>query len=177
MKYAYTGEPVPTIVPTAAFEGWTDRKKYHMRHQLYRAPHFLAQALYRLGQWAAAFAPALLLTSCALFGDPAGVDFAKVANTVDLYRQDVAALAPLASPELQAKLAELDAAVLRVEGALQAAGAGGPVHDVTTAAQAALAVAGLIADSLPSENDLRFAIAVAQVILNHVAAAEFAEVK
>ena len=116
----------------------------------------------------------LLLTSCAALGS--GVDLAKVADTVMLYRQDVELLAPLAKPETQAKVAQLVAEVVKVEDALRAAAAGGPVVDVTTAAKAALALAAHVAGMLPEDNDLRFAIALAQVVLNHLAATEFEQV-
>lgn len=114
------------------------------------------------------FLATLLLSACAAFGEP--VDLGKVADRVALYRADVTFLAPLASPELQARLVELEVAMLQVETALRA---GGVVDDVTSAAKAALAVAAVIAAQLPPENDLRFAIGLAQVLLNHLAAGEF----
>ena len=120
----------------------------------------------------------LLLASCPALGIGGGsVDLAKTADTVMLYRKDVELLAPLAKPETQAKVAKLVAEIVKVEDALRAAAAGGPVVDVTTAAKAALALAAHIASTLPDGSDLRFAIALAQVALNHLVAAEFGSVE
>ena len=118
-----------------------------------------------------------LAPSCAIFQNPEGLHLEQIAEEVELYRQDLLTLAPLASPELQETLVELDRRMLEIEKALQAASHGGPVHDITSAAQAALDLAAVIAAALPAENDLRFAIAVAQIALRHLAAAEFSEIQ
>lgn len=117
-----------------------------------------------------------LLQSCPALGlGPDQVDLVVLADQVEVYRNDLAILAPLADPKLQAKLIELDIAIVEVENALRAAGAGGPVHDVTSAAKAALSIAAVIVQDLPKADNLRFAIAAAQVVLNHIAAAQFKE--
>jgi len=116
-----------------------------------------------------------LAPACALFRSEGGLDLGALADQVALVRQDVADLAPLASPETQLRLAELDKAVHGVEDALRAAGAGGPVTDVTTAAQAALAVADQLLQAMPQDEvgDIRLYVGLARIALRHLAAARF----
>lgn len=117
---------------------------------------------------------ATLLSSCALFGS-VGPDLGALADEVALYRADVHALAPLASPDTQAKLVKLDAAIVKVEMALRAADQGGPLADVYDYARAALTIADMIALELAPDSDLRFAVAIARVVLNHIATGQLEE--
>lgn len=112
---------------------------------------------------------ALALSSCALFR-PGGPDLGALADEVALYRGDVVALAPLAPPDLQDDMLDLQVAMVEVEAALRAADQGEPLQDAYDYARAALAIADAIAARLPEGNDLRFAVAVARVLLNHLAA-------
>lgn len=116
----------------------------------------------------------LLLTSCALFR-PGGPDLGALADEVALYSGDVEAVAPLASPELQDDLARLLVALDRVEAALRAADTGAPLQSVYDYAKAALSIADAIALELAPDSDLRFAIALARVFLNHLAAGQVEE--
>lgn len=111
---------------------------------------------------------ASVVAACAIFShDP---DLGAAADEVALYRADVTTLAPLAPLELQDDLARLVDVMLQVEGALRLADEGGPLQDAYDYAQAALVIAEYVATRLPEEDELRFAIAVAQVVLRHLAA-------
>jgi hypothetical protein len=118
----------------------------------------------------------LLLTSCAAFGSGHSVDLTALADKVELYRADVMDLSPVATPATQAQLARLSDATLKVEAALRAAGAGGPISTVQAAAGAALEVAEQVIAEMQKQGkdtgDAQFVVGLAKILLRHLAAGD-----
>lgn len=172
------------IVPHALYAGWHDirgdhpgywRRAWFWRHTLPKTANLV---LFKIGQAIAAIVPCvvaiLLFSSCALLSPgPEGVDLAQLADEIALYRQDVQDLAPVASPETKAKIAQIAAAIVEVELALRAAAAEtGPVSDAIEAARAALVLADALIPTTPEGSDLRLYLGVARIVLRHVAAGQ-----
>lgn len=122
---------------------------------------------------------AILLTSCSALGIGSGepVDLVAIADKVELYRADVMDVVyPLAEPDAQAQILRLSDATKKVETALRAAGAGGPLSDWQTAAGAALTVADSVILELKASGkdtgNAQAIVGLAKVILRHLAAGD-----
>jgi hypothetical protein len=110
------------------------------------------------------------VSACALFRPgPEGVDLAKVADEIEIYRKDIELASALAKPETQAKLMQLDRQVVELQRVLRLAATGGPITDVKSAALAALKIAS---ELVSVEGDLKFYLTAAMIFLNHVSAGQ-----
>lgn len=128
---------------------------------------------------AAGAAGAAVTPACHLLAPgPEGVDLSLVADDLELLRLDVQDAATLASPETRAKVLAVAAKVIAVEDALRAAAANsGPMHDVISAAEAALALADQLIPSSADGSDLKAVIVLARIALRHLSMAEFGQAK
>lgn len=120
-----------------------------------------------------------LLSACALFSGvrtEQGVDLGVLAQKVALVRQDVTDLAALSDPATQAKILGLTVEIKKVEDALTAAAAGGPISDVNTAANAAFSVATVVIEELRASGkdvgNLPLYVALGRIAFRHLAIGE-----
>lgn len=116
----------------------------------------------------------MCVASCGILrdGESMPVSAGAVADLVELYRQDVAELAPLASPDTQERLAKLDFEAKKVIAALRLVDSGGPIDSLEAAASAAVIVAEQVISELEADGrdvrDLRFFLATVRIAFRHM---------